>query len=43
MISQAEIQRSSASLGVSPDVIEHDYAIGSFLHFLAAVENVRAT
>ena len=35
MIAPSEIQRTSAALGVSQDVVEHDYALGCFLHFLS--------
>lgn len=41
MISPAEIQRISATLGVSPDVVEHDYALGCFLHFLGEVQEIK--
>lgn len=41
MIVPAEIQRTSAALGVSPDVVEHDYALGCFLHFLGEAEDIK--
>jgi predicted nucleotidyltransferase component of viral defense system len=41
MIPPAEIQRTSALLGVSPDVVEHDYALGCFLHFLGGLPEIR--
>ena len=41
MIAPAEIQRASAALGVSPDVVEHDYALGCFLHFLAELAEIK--
>lgn len=41
MIAPAEIQRASAALGVSPDIVEHDYALGCFLHFLADLAEIR--
>jgi len=34
VIARAEIQRIAASLGVDPQVIDHDYALGCFLHEL---------
>jgi predicted nucleotidyltransferase component of viral defense system len=40
MISATEIQRLSASLGVSPDVVDHDYALGCFLSYLATMDDV---
>jgi len=41
MIAPSEIQRASAALGVSQDVVEHDYALGCFLHFLSGVPEVK--
>ena len=41
MIAAAEIQRMAGTLGVSPDVVEHDYALGCFLHFLAEVDEIK--
>jgi predicted nucleotidyltransferase component of viral defense system len=41
MINQAEIRRIAGSLGVDPRVIDHDYALGCFLHFLAMSDEVR--
>ena len=41
MIAPSEIQRTSAALGVSQDVVEHDYALGCFLHFLSGVLEVQ--
>lgn len=41
MISPAEVQRISAGLGVSPDIVEHDYALGCFLHFLGEVQEIK--
>ena len=41
MIAPSEIQRTSAALGVSQDVVEHDYALGCFLHFLSGVPEVQ--
>jgi predicted nucleotidyltransferase component of viral defense system len=35
MISQAEIRRIAGTFGVDPMVINHDYTLGSFLHYLA--------
>lgn len=40
VIAQAEIQRTSAALGVSPDVVEHDYVLGCYLHFLGQFPEV---
>jgi len=36
-----EIRRTAAALGVSPDVVEHDYALGWFLHFLGEVAEIK--
>lgn len=41
MIAPSEIQRTSAALGVSQDVIEHDYALGCFLRFLSGVPEIQ--
>jgi len=41
MIAPGEIQRTSAALGVSLDVVEHDYALGCFLHFLGEVAEIK--
>ena len=40
MIPRTEIQRVAASNDVDPTVIDHDYALGCFLHFLAQEESV---
>lgn len=40
MIARAEIQRIAASLGVDPQVIDHDYALGCFLHALIRQSNI---
>jgi predicted nucleotidyltransferase component of viral defense system len=34
MIPLAEIQHVAGSLGVAPTVVDHDYVLGWFLHFL---------
>ncbi|HYQ85868.1 MAG TPA: nucleotidyl transferase AbiEii/AbiGii toxin family protein [Bacteroidota bacterium] len=41
MITIAEVQRVAGSLGVTPAVIDHDYVIGCFLHFLGSQQEVR--
>lgn len=41
MISYTEIRQVAARLGVDPGVVEHDYVLGCFLHFLALEERVR--
>lgn len=41
MIPPEEIQRTSAALGVTPDVVEHDYALGCFLLFLGEVDEIK--
>lgn len=41
MINQAEIRRIAGSLGVDPQVIDHDYVLGCFLHYLSLEEQVR--
>lgn len=41
MISQAEIRRIAGSLGVDPQVIDHDYVLGCFLHYLSLEEQVK--
>jgi len=41
MIDRLEIQRRASSLGVVPDVIDHDYALGCVLHALAQHPAVR--
>jgi predicted nucleotidyltransferase component of viral defense system len=41
MIAQAEIQRTSGALGISQDVVEHDYALGCFLHFLGELPEIK--
>lgn len=40
MITTAEVQRIAAKLGLMPDVVDHDYALGCFLHFLAEAEEI---
>jgi predicted nucleotidyltransferase component of viral defense system len=41
LINQAEIRRIAGSLGVDPQVIDHDYVLGCFLHYLSLVEQVK--
>lgn len=41
MISYTEIRQFAARLGIGPAVVEHDYVLGCFLHFLALDEHVR--
>lgn len=41
MISQAEIRRIAGSLGVDPQVIDHDYVLGCFLHYLSLEDEVQ--
>ncbi|MDP2887199.1 MAG: nucleotidyl transferase AbiEii/AbiGii toxin family protein [Ignavibacteria bacterium] len=41
MISRAEIQRVAGSLGVDPQVIDQDYALGCFLNVLSQQEDVK--
>jgi predicted nucleotidyltransferase component of viral defense system len=41
MIDQAEIRRIAGALGVAPNIIDHDYALGCFLHFLSAQKDVQ--
>lgn len=41
MISQNEIRRIAGSLGVDPRVIDHDYVLGCFLHFLSQQDEVK--
>ena len=41
MIGQAEIQRTAAALGVSPDIVEHDYVLGCFLHYLSQIPEIK--
>ena len=43
MITLAEVQRIAGSLGVTPTVVDHDYAIGCFLHFLGLQQEVRTS
>ena len=40
MITIAEIQQFAGSLGVTPMMVDHDYAIGCFLHFLGLQREV---
>lgn len=41
MINQAEIRRIAGALGVDPQVIDHDYVLGCFLHYLSLEEQVK--
>lgn len=41
MINQAEIRRIAGSLGVDPQVIDHDYVLGCFLHYLSLEKQVK--
>lgn len=41
MIAPAEIQRTAAALGVSQDVVEHDYTLGCFLHYLGEIPEIK--
>lgn len=41
MISQAEIRRIAGALGVDPQIIDHDYVLGCFLHYLSLEEQVK--
>jgi predicted nucleotidyltransferase component of viral defense system len=41
VISIAEVQRIAGSLGMSPAVVNHDYVLGCFLHFLSIQSHVR--
>ena len=43
MITLAEIQLIAGSLGVIPTVVDHDYVIGCFLHFLGLEQEVRTS
>ena len=43
MIGQSEIKRIAATTGVALNVVEHDYALGCFLHMLASSEQVRSS
>lgn len=43
MISIGEIQRIAGSLGIAPTVVDHDYILGCFLHFLALQPEVRSS
>lgn len=40
MIALAEVQRIAGSLGVAPTVVDHDYVLGCFLHFLGLQHEV---
>lgn len=41
MIHQSEIRRIAGSLGVDPQVIDHDYVLDCFLHYLALDREVK--
>lgn len=41
MIDQAEVRRIAGTLGVDPLVVDHDYVLGCFLHFLAQQDEVK--
>jgi predicted nucleotidyltransferase component of viral defense system len=41
MINQNEIRRIAGSLGVDPRVIDHDYVLGCFLHYLSQQDEVK--
>jgi predicted nucleotidyltransferase component of viral defense system len=41
LINQAEIRRIAGSLGVDPQVIDHDYVLGCFLHYLSLEKQVK--
>ncbi|MGD0337498.1 MAG: nucleotidyl transferase AbiEii/AbiGii toxin family protein [Bacteroidota bacterium] len=41
MIGQNEIRRIAGSLGVDPMIINHNYVLGCFMHFLSAQETVK--
>ncbi|MFQ5798734.1 MAG: nucleotidyl transferase AbiEii/AbiGii toxin family protein [Bacteroidota bacterium] len=41
MISEAEVRRIAGGLGVEPTVVDHDYALGCFLHFLGLQPHVQ--
>jgi predicted nucleotidyltransferase component of viral defense system len=43
MIASTEIQRIAGSQGVAPMVIDYDYSLGCFLHYLALQPEVRAS
>jgi hypothetical protein len=43
MIALAEIQREAGKLGVSPTVVDHDYVLGSFLHFLSCRREIQTS
>jgi len=42
MIDRAEVRRIAGRLGVDPLVVDHDYVLGCFLHFLALQDEVKA-
>jgi predicted nucleotidyltransferase component of viral defense system len=41
MIDRGEIRRIAGTLGVDPRVIDHDYVLGCFLHYLSLQDEVR--
>ncbi len=41
VIDQNEIRRIAGSLGVDPMIINHDYVLGCFMHFLSTQETVK--
>lgn len=41
MISQNEIRRIAGFLGVDPRVIDHDYVLGCFLHYLSQQDEAK--
>jgi len=41
MISEAEVRRIAGGFGVDPSVVDHDYALGCFLHYLALQPHVQ--
>lgn len=41
MIDQNEIRRIAGSLGVDPMIVNHDYVLGCFLHYLSLQDTVK--
>lgn len=40
MINQNEIRRIAGSLGVDPMIVNHDYVLGCFLHYLSLQDSL---